>query len=303
MARILVLTDRPQNDEPVVCRAGELAHRLDATGISAVVTRDTDELLAASSFFGVPDGGLLPHGLSPWTLSIGWNDSVAAERWFARSQQVAAYYGLACETVRVNASFRRTAATVSNLFGLLMVSRDTLFDDVGELVPLRTLWSEVSRPWLIVPQGVPNWQRIVVACTKSATSSESIDLSAWAAHWSRKLNLPVVNIELQRASRSAWSTVARWLPWSSPRCHCHAVRHGLLSFDLSPSDLLLVGREPTLWPFREQAIEVSLSDLVAVSPSTLGVVPTYPIAATRELLFPSMSTGCEHRPATDFVAA
>lgn len=303
MARILVLTDRPQADELVVSRAGELAHRLEATGIAAVVTRCSDELVPASSFFGVPDGGCLPHGFAPWPLSIGWNDPVATERWFARGQQVAAFYGLSCENVRVNSSLQRTAATISNLFGFVMVSRESLIDDEGELVPLRTLWSEVSRPWLIVPQQATNWQRIVVACAKSANSAESNELSVWAAHWSRQLELPWTMIEVHPPDRSAWSAVARCLTWSSRRRHLDAVRDGLLACGLSSSDLLLVGREPSVWPFRECAVEVSANDLVAVSPSVLGVAPKYPLTATRELLCPPVPARSEHQPAAEFVAA
>lgn len=300
MARILVLTDRPQADGLVISRAGELAHWLKATGIAAVVTRGADELVAASSFFGVPDGGCLPHGFSPWPLSIGWNDPVATERWFACGQQVAAFYGLSCENVWVTTSLPRTAATISNLFGLVMIGRETLFDEEGELVPLQTLWSEVSRPWLIMPRQTPNWRRIVIACVKSAKSDELI---AWAMHWSRQLDLPLTMIEVNPPQRSAWSALARWLPWSARRRHREAVRDGLLSYGLSPSDLLLVGREPAVWPFRERAIEVSVNDLVAVSPCALGVDPAYSLTATRELLFPSVPIRSEHQPATDFVAA
>lgn len=303
MARLLVLTDRPHEDELVISRAGELAHRFDAAGIAAVVTRGADQLLAASSFFGVPDGGCLPHGFSPWLLSIGWNDPVATERWFARGQQVAAFYGLSCENVRVNSSLPCTAATISNLFGLVMIGRETLIDDEGELVPLQTLWSEVSRPWLIMPRQAPNWRRIVVACVKSANSAESDELIAWAMHWSRQLDLPLTMIEVNPPKRSAWSALAHWLPWSARRRHREAVRRGLLSYGLSRSDLLLVGRQPAVWPFRERAIEVSVSDLVSVSPCALGVAPAYSLAATRELLFPPVPTRSEHQPAAEFVAA
>lgn len=284
MARILLLTDRPQADEWLVSRTFELAHRLDGREVSAVVTRSADAMLATGFWFGVPDGGLLPQTMLPCSLSIGWDDAAATERLFARCRQDAAYYGLTCETVHANTSLRRTATMLVSIVGLVMVSRETLLSDEGELVPLRTVWSEVERPWLICPTDAEPWKRIVVA---AGTTAHRDDLIAWGEHWSQRFDVPLALIELgSPPPQSAWSAVTRWLPWSSPRQHREAVREGLLACGLGPGDLLLVDREPAVWTFPANACDASLDDLVASAPCSLGVAPMSSITATRKLLYP-----------------
>lgn len=281
MARMLLLTDRPQEDEWIVSRAIELAHRLGAREVSAVVTRHADAMLATGFLFGVPDGGLPPQGMSPCSLSIGWNNAAATEQLFARCRQDAAFYGLMCETVRANTSLRRTAAMLASVVGLVMISRETLLSDEGELVPL---WSEVERPWLICPTDAEPWKRIVVAAGSTAHRNE---LTAWGEHWSRRFDVPLALIELgSPPPPSAWSAVTRWLPWSSLRQHRDAVREGLLACGLGPGDLLLVDREPAAWPFPANACDASLDDLVASMPCSMGVAPKSSITATRKLLYP-----------------
>ena len=284
MARILVLTDRPQQDEPIVSRAVELAGQLDADGVAAVVTQSEDVVYPSGMLFGVPDGGLLPQDMSPWSLTRDVNDDTAAECLFDRCREAAMSHGLNCETIRAKTSLRRTVATLANVVGLVVVSRESLICDMGELVPLRTLWSEVAAPLLIIPSDAARWGRIVVAARNDVQRDKLI---AWGGHWSRQLDMPLAMIELSSPpTHSAWSAVSRWLPWGSPRHHREAVREGMLACGLGPNDLLLVNRDSAEWPFPANACEVSLDDLVSTAPCSLGVAPTSSITATRELLYP-----------------
>lgn len=283
MSRILMLTDRPQEDESLVARAFELAERLNADEVAAVVTQSEAALLPSGMLFGIPDAGLLPQEMSP-ALLLGDADKAASEHFFDRCRQEAAYSEVNFETIRANASLRRTAAILANAVGLLMVSRESLIFEDGELVPLRTLWSEVAAPWLICPNEGEPWRRIVVAACDGRPRDR---LLAWGGHWSRRLDVPLAVIELHPSPRhSAWSAVSRWLPWNSPRHHREVVRNGLLTCGLGPSDLLLVDRESAEWPFAANNGAVTLDDLVAVAPCALGIAPTSLLSATRELLYP-----------------
>lgn len=284
MARILVLTDRPQEDERIVFRAVELADRLDADGVAAVVTRSEDEVFPSGMLFGIPDCGMLPQDMSPWSLSRDASDDAAAECLFDRCRQAATSHGLNCEMIRAKTSLRRTAATLANVVGLVMVSRETLVCEDGESVPMRALWSEVAAPLLICPTDAAPWERIVVAARNDVQRDKLI---AWGGHWSRRFDVPLAMIELRSPPpHSAWSVMSRWLPWGSPRHHREAVREGLLACGLGPSDLLLVNRDSTEWSFPANTCEASLDDLVASAPCSIGVAPTSSIAATRELLYP-----------------
>lgn len=284
MARILVLTDRPQTDDRIVSRTVELAHRLEAGEVSVVVARSEDAFLATGFSFGVPDSGhISPDSSSMFSLSLSRSD-ITAKQFLSRCRQDAAFYGLTCETARSDTSLRRTAAMLANVVGLMVVSRETLLDDGGKLVSLRILWREVQRPWLICPTNDEPWKRIVVAIQSDAQRDELI---GWGRHWSERFDVPLALIELgSPPPRSVWSAIAHWLPWSSPCQHREAVREGLLACGLGPGDLLLVDREPATWPHLTSGGEVSLDDLVAVAPCSVGVAPTITNAATCELLFP-----------------
>jgi len=285
MARILVLTDRPQTDDRIVSRAVELVHRLEAGEVSVVVTRSEDAFLASGCSFGVPDAGLIsPDSSSIWSVSFGGGDVTVAKQFLARCRLDAAIYGLTCETARSDASLRRTAAMLANAAGLMVVSRETLLSDDGKLVSLRMLWSEVKRPWLICPTNAEPWKRVVVATHRDAQRNELI---AWGRHWSERFDVPLVLIELGSPTpRSVWSAVTRWLPWSSPCQHRETVREVLLACGLGPGDLLLVNREHASWPLRANACIASLDDLIAVAPCSMGVAPTITDVTTHELLYP-----------------
>lgn len=284
MARLLVLTDRPQTDDRIVSRAVDVAHRLDVEEVSVVVSRSEDASLAAGCSFSVPDAGhISPDSSSMFSFSLSRSD-ITAKQFLARCRQDASFYGLVCETARSDVSLTRTAAMLTNVVGLMVVSRETLLDGEGQVVSLRTLWREVQRPWLICPANAEPWKRIVIAIRSDIRRDELI---AWGRHWSERFGVPLRLIELSTPPpRSAWSAIAHCLPWSSPRHHREAVREGLLACGLGPDDLLLVDREPARWPHLTTACEVSLDDLVAVAPCSMGVAPVISNAATCELLFP-----------------
>ncbi len=284
MARILVLTDRPQTDGRIVARAVELAHRLKSGEVSVVVSRSADAFLAVGCSCGLPDGGLLSQESSMLSVLLGGSDVVVAKQFLARCRQDAAFFGLKCETARSDTFLRHTAAMLANVVGLMVVSRETLFDQKGKFVPLRTLWSEVKCPWLICPTNAEPWKRVVVATRNDAHRDELI---AWGGHWSERFDATLELIELgSPPRRSTWSAILRWLPRSSSSQHREAVREGLLDCGLGPSDLLLVDRKPATWSRAANACGASLDDLVAVAPCSVGVAPTIAHTATHELLFP-----------------
>ena len=300
MARILILTDRPQTDDRIVSRAVELAYRLESREVSVVVTRGEGAFLTAGCLWGNPDGGVLSQDSSVWALSLGCNDVTAAKQFFARCRHDAGFYGLTCETARSDTSLRRTAAMLASVVGLMVVSRETLLDDDGKPVSLRALWSEVKRPWLICPTNAEPWKRIVVATRSDAPRDELI---AWGRHWSERFDVPLASIELgSPPPRSVWSAVTRWRPWSSPRQHREAAREAMLACGLGPGDLLLVDREPATWPHLANACQTSLDDLVAAAPCSVGIAPTIAHAATRDLLFPHGRVHADE-PILDIVAA
>ena len=283
MPQILVLTDRPQEDERIVFPVAEWADRLGADGVAAVVTRSVDAVLPMGLSFGIPDAVLLPQQMLPWPLLMDGNDVAAAERWFDLCRQAAALYGLNCETVFASTSLRRTVVTLASVAGLVVISRETMLNH-GERVLLVTLRSEVAAPFLICPTDATSWKRIVVATWNIAHRDK---LLAWGGHWSRQFDVPLATIELRSPPRrSAWSAVTHWLPWSFPRQHRETLREGLLAYGLGPSDLLLINRQPAVWQFPANACEASLDDLVTAAPCSLGVAATSSITATRELLYP-----------------
>jgi hypothetical protein len=285
MARILVLTDRPQTDDRIVSRAVDLVHRLKAEGVSVVVTRSADSFLIGCCTLSVPDSGLIsPYLPSLWGRSVDGSYDAVARQFFARSRQNAAIFGLTCETAQSDATLSRTAAMLANAAGLMVVTRETMLDENGKHKSQRMLWRDVQCPWLICPLNAEPWRRVVVAIRSDAQRDEWI---AWGRHWSNRFEVPLALIELgSPPPRSLWSTVTHWLPWSSIRQHRRAVCDGLLACGLGPGDLLLVDREPATWPHLTNSDAVSLDDLVAVAPCSVLVFPAITNAATCEILFP-----------------
>lgn len=279
---ILVLTDRPQKDERLVLRTIELAHRLDAQSVSVLVARSRDAFLATGCSFGVPDAGWVsPDMLSGWALSLSHSDVAIDNLLLARYRLDAAFYGLACKTVQSDASLRRTVATLANVVGVMAVCRETLRDEEGRLALLRGMWSESKRSWLICPENAESWKRIVVASRDDLQRSELI---AWGHHWSERFDLPLAMIELSSPPpRSVWSAA---LQWSYARQHRELVRKSLLACGLGPGDLVLVNREPSIWPWMANSSAASLDDLIDVAPCSVGVIPKTSTVATRKLLFP-----------------
>lgn len=300
MARILMLTDRPQTDDRIVSRTVELADRLEAEEVSFVVTRPEDGFIATGCSFGVPDAGLIsPCSSSLCALSPDRDELAMAISFLSRCRQDAAFHGLTCETARSAASLRRTAAMLAGVVGLMVVSRESLLDGDPTHESLRMLWLNVKRPWLICPTDSESWKRVIVATRNDAQRNELI---AWGRHWSERFDVPLALIALGTPPpRSLWSTVRCWLRWHS-RQHREAVRQSLFSCGLGPGDLLLVDREPSTWSRQTHVYEATLDDLIAVAPCSVGVAPTTTDVITCELLFPH---GLSHadEPIPEIVAA
>lgn len=297
MPQILILTDRPLEDEQIVYPVAEWADRLGADGVAAVVTHHVDAVFPIALSFGIPDAVLLPQQVLPWLLLMEDNNVAAAEHWFGRCRHAAALHGLNCETMFARTSLSRTVVTLGGVAGLVVISRETTLNQ-DERALLRALRSEVAAPFLIRPTDATSWKRIVVA-----TIAHQHTLLAWGGHWSRQFDVPLATIELRSPTRrSGWSAVTHWLPRSYPQ-HCREIlREGLLAYGLGPSDLLLINRQPAVWQFPTNACEVALDDLVAAAPCSLGVAPISSITDTQELLYPE-GLNYENESALRIVAA
>jgi hypothetical protein len=285
MARILVLTDRPQTDARIVSRAIELVHRLNGEEVSVVVTRGAGFYLTGGCTLSVPDSGLIsPHSPSCWIRLPDSGDDAVTRQFLTRCRQEASLCALTCETARSEDSLRRTAALLGETAGLMVVTREAILDRIGNHESLRMLWREVPCPWLIYPSNAELWKRVVVAIRSDAQRHEWI---AWGRHWSNRFQVPLALIELgSPPPRSLWSAAAHRLLWSSTRQHRRAVWESLLACGLGPGDLLLVDRKSAKWPHMTNCGIVSLDDLVAVAPCAVGVAPGTTSGAKCELLFP-----------------
>lgn len=283
MAQILIITDRPREDERVAAFAAEVGHQLNVDGLAAVVALNGHLVLPTSLVLGTLDGGLLPQTM-PLSITTGGTDMVATRRLFAACHQSAAFYGLKCETARASVSLPCTAVSLADYYSLLVLSRDTLLQEANNQTPLQILSSEVAAPLMICPSVPQPWRRIVVAARNDASRDQ---LLAWGQHWSALFDVPLTVIGLSSLPfRSAWSALTCWKPWTSRTCRQQAIRQQLLAYDFGTSDLLLVDRQPALWRFCAASCEISLENLVAATNCTIGVAPTTDGGGTQQILYP-----------------
>lgn len=288
MPRILVLTDRPRTDDLIFTWAVDLAHRLDVREVSAVVTCAGDTAVVAGSSMSIPDGGALsPDASSMWLLSLGRGDVTGDRQFFARCRHEAAFYGLSCETARSVDSLKRTAAMLGDVVNLIVINRETLLNDEFKNFSMGHLWPEISCPCLIYPTTADSWKRIVIAHRNDLSE---VAIVTWAMHWSEVLGIPVSSIQLAQPSRSVGAAINRWLPWNSLEQRREQIRDGMRDFGLGSSDLLLVNRQTSVLPVDVNGCEMTLDDVVAAAPCTVGIVPSSPSAVGNELLFPHRIT-------------
>lgn len=271
MAQILVLTDRPQEDEHVTAFAAELAHQLEMDGLAAVVARYRHTILSTSLFLGTLDGGLLPQTM-PLAVTAGSVDTVATRRLFTACHRSAAFYGLKCETGRANQSLESTAMALAGFYKLLVLSGVTLRKNFVEDVPLPIFKSDFTTPLIISPETPAPWRRVVVA-TQNDPSRAS--LITWGEYWSARLDVPLTVMELNSTpSRPAWSRFAGWLSRSSGLRHRQIIRDRLRACEIQGGDLLLVDRQPALWPLEDGPCEISVEDLIMATGWAIAVAPT-----------------------------
>ena len=285
MARILVLTDRPQSDDALVSRAANLAQCLEARDVSVVVTRSRVGLVPSGYSLGVPDAGAISQDSSSlWMFMLDQGDDRIASDFLARCRQQVRMGGLQCETARSSTSLQRTAAMLDNVVGLMVVSRETLLGDPKNAGKLGRAWCDVQRPWLICSSNSMPWNRVVVATRDDCPQG---DLVTWGRHWSGRIGIPVAMIKLQNQPRqSFWSALVRSVRWKSRSQHRDEVLAGLRACGLGPSDLLIVDREAAIWPGVSPCCQVSLDDIVAAAPCSVAVAPKVACVASCELLFP-----------------
>lgn len=271
MSQILVLTDRPHEDEQVTAFAVELAHQLEMDGLAAVVARHRHTILTTSLLLGALDGGLLPLTM-PLAVTAGSIDTGATRRLFTACHQSAAFYGLKCETGRANLSLVGTAVALASFYKLLVLSRNTLRKNDVESLPPPFFRSEFAAPLIICPETPASWRRVVVAARNDPNRAS---LVAWGHYWSERLDVPLTVIELNStSSRPVWSILAGWLSRRFGSRRRQVIRERLRSSNLQAGDLLLVDRHPALWPVAGGPCEISLEDLITATDSAIAVAPT-----------------------------
>lgn len=271
MAQILVLTDRPQEDEQVTAFAVELAHQLQMDGLAAVVARQRHTILSTSLFLGTLDGGLVPQTM-PLAVTAGSIDTVATRRLFTTCHQSAAFYGLKCETGRANQSLAGTAMALAGFYKLMVLGGDTLRRSLIENRALPFFNSAFATPLIVSPETLEPWRRVVVAARNDPNRTA---LVAWGEYWSARLDVPLKVMDLDSIpSRPVWSRLAGWWSRSSDLRRRQIICDRWRGSDIQSGDLLLVDRQPALWPLKDGPCEISVEDLIATAGCAIAVTPS-----------------------------
>lgn len=287
MSRVLMLTDRTQDGIQVFQSAIQLAERLNADEIAAVVTRPQELIVPAGLGVSTPDSGVTSLWIPPLPLGGECQRSDEVKALFQDCHREAVWRGLRCETQRTRLTLLNAAVTVSRLFGLIVIPRAALVDDTGAAIWGRDLCREVDRPLVVTAHDSGEWRRIVVAGHRSA---EFYDLMQWGEHWSDQLRLPLLPIELPLHSRTLWPSLRQVRQVLSPTVHRQAVREALDTFGLDTHDVLLVGRRRLFWPDQAGGVSVLPSDLIESPLAAVGILPaTFDLTAS-QLLFASFAS-------------
>ncbi len=284
MARLLMLTDRPRDGLRDYQTALRLAERLNASDVAALVARPQQAVIPAGFDATLPDGGLGTVWTSPWPMDVAIPSVEEVESLFQACHRESLWRGVRCETQQTRLMLVTAAATVSRLFGLLVVSGASLRDENGEAYWMRNLCQQVDRP-LLVTNGngdINDWRRIVVA---GSTPQEHNQLMRWGEHWSEELCLPLQSLELPQPTPTIWPWMRSVWQLLSPAMHRQAVRESLAAFHLDAHDLLLVGRRTLHWPDQAGGVFISPTDLIESPLAAVGLLPTTLDHAACQLLF------------------
>lgn len=284
MARILMLTDRARDGLGVFQTALQLAERLNADDVAAMVARPQQLILSAGFDVTTPDSGLTTMWLPPLPIDLEGNGPDEVATLFRECQHEALWRGMRCETQRTRLTLVNAAATVSRLFGLVVLPRKALLDENGSASWLHGLCSEVDRPLLLTnhESEIRGWRRIVVV---GSSPREHNELMLWGEHWGTQLRLPLLPIELPQPTRSFWPAMRRMWQCLSPAAHRQAVRKALGTFGIGPHDLLLTGRSTLFWPDHASGLWISPGDLIESSLAAVGLLPTTLDRSACQLLY------------------
>lgn len=287
MSRVLMLTDRTQDGIQVFQSALRLAERLNADDIAALVARPQELVVPAGLDVSTPDSGVTSLWVPPLPLGGECQRSEEVKALFQDCHREAVWRGLRCETQRTRLTLLSAAATVSRLFGLVVIPRMALVDDTGAAIWMRDLCREVDRPLLVTGHDSSEWRRIVVVGHRSA---EFYDLMRWGEHWSDQLRLPLLPIELPPHSRTLWPSLRQVRQVLSPAAHRQAVHEALDTFGLDTHDVLLVGRRRLFWPDQAGGVSVLPHDLIESPLAAVGVLPAALDLTASQLLFASFAS-------------
>lgn len=272
MSDILVITDQPQRDLEVGQFAVQLAHRLNASGL-AIAVSSRPSILRTGVTLGIPDGGILHNDLFPWSQLVRQGDQ-STQVLFDRCREQADALGLTCETGSSQNSLQLMTRSVGRAYNLVIVGRRPSDPD-GVSLPDAIHLTDISAPLLICPPVPSQFSRIVVAVNSSADSNLR---SAWAQHWSRLLDIPLLEIQVPTQPESSWNSLKRIFLKNSRRRFL-TVRNGLQTLGLGSDDLMIVDRNPGIWQLSGVAFELSLEDLMMTTSCTLGVIPNAAVTA------------------------
>lgn len=282
MSRFVILIDQAKDGWRLLETTVRLAERMGADGVAAIVARPREWHVLTACEMGTPGFGFASYWTPPMMLAAETNRAADVEAFFQECDHEATCRGLHCETQWTRLTVLRAAAAVSRLFGLVVICREAMLDELGEATGIGDLCSAVEHPLLVTSRDSQEWQRIVIV---GDTPQELHELMQWGTHWSEQLDLPLLPLELPLSrldSRFTWKGLWRRL---SARAHRTAVRESLLAVGLGPSDLLLVGRRPIAWPTHDGPLSISPNDLVEMPLGAVGFLPTTHSSAACQFLF------------------
>lgn len=281
MSRFMMLVDRATDGWPVVAPTMKLAERLEADGVAVVVAQPRDWNALPVCEIGTPGFGVGASWMPSMLFTAEPHRADDVESLFQTCCREATCRGLQCETQWTRLTVLRAAATVSQLFGLIVVCRESLLDESGEAIGLRDLFSVVEHPLLVASGKAESWRRIVIA---GEPTQEFHELMQWGRHWSERLDLPLLPLQIPS---SRFSTHLTWKGvWQrlSPNAHRNAVRLALQTLGLGPSDLLLTSRRTITWPSNQGPLRVSPNDFVETPLGAVGFLPTVHSSAACQFL-------------------
>lgn len=287
MANILAIVGRLPSGEAAVKYAVEVAHRARAISVSCVAVQSRVPRCDAPP---LPMGCHSPEAGPSMEVYFDQDnlDGLFTDDELSRFSQTCRTLGdvarVPIETLPHRGTIPEVIDAIDCVTSLICLSRESLIANGSTRYPISRVLSWSPRPLLICPMEHRPWQRIVVA---AASDRELPLLSRWGGHWSRCCNIPCEVIAPPphpiappfRVRCGAWCD--EWVPGltTSQRQWDEIVRE----WSLCDTDLLLVGREATLWPL-PLGHGLRLQSLIRHFPGSLGILPSLVVGGVAELL-------------------